>query len=118
MSARRARWLVAGAGALWGAVSFSVLWGYTAIQVHRSFVDSLPGLVSLLPVRLVLFGIRWVERDVVHRPFVLADNHQWIGLVAAALGAATLGTAYVVGGLVVRLMRAGGGRHDALGRPS
>jgi hypothetical protein len=105
---RRARPALVGAGvgALWGAVAFSVLWGYSGIEVDRQFVNSLPGLLSLLPVRVVLYAIRAVEVHVVRHPFVFAQNHQWIGYVAAGTGALMGLAAAVLGRGVVRWARA------------
>jgi hypothetical protein len=83
-------------GAVWGAASFSILWGYTSIDISRRFVDSLPGLVLLLPVRLVLHAIRVVETEVVHHAFDFSRNHQWIGFVATAVGGVIGGTLYLL----------------------
>ncbi len=95
-------WLIAaGAGALWGAASFDVLWGYTAIQVTRRFVDSLPGLLSLLPARVVLSAIHLVETRVVHRSFSFTTNHQWIGVASVAAGA-LIGVAASLSVMVLR----------------
>ncbi|HWC32961.1 MAG TPA: hypothetical protein VG709_07520 [Actinomycetota bacterium] len=67
-----------------------MLWGYTPIVVHRSFVVSTGGTLVLLPVRAVLFAIRLVEEHVAGRSFDLSRSHGWIGLVAAAVGAAVV----------------------------
>jgi hypothetical protein len=97
--------VVAGLGAVWGAVAFAVLWGYTSIQVTRPFVQSLPGLVSLLPVRLVLFGIHLVEDHVVGRPLQLSANHEWIGFVSAAVGALLTTAGYLATRWLMRSIR-------------
>lgn len=76
---------------VWGIVAFQILWGYTSIVVTRPFVNSLPGLISFLPVRLVLYGIRFAEVHVAGHPFDFSRNHAWIGLVSAAVGALLLG---------------------------
>ncbi len=75
-----------GFGALWGALGYSVLWEGTPFQVDRAFVDSIPGTLLLLPVRLVLWTIRWTEL-LMDRTFALADNHLWIGVAASVVGA-------------------------------
>jgi len=80
-----AAWAV-GVGALWGVLGYSVLWEGTPYEVDRAFVDGAPGTLVLLPVRLVLWAIRWVEL-LTDRTFDLADNHLWIGMVAGAVGA-------------------------------
>jgi hypothetical protein len=82
--------VAAGAGAVWGVVAFQIMWGYTSIVVTRPFVNSLPGLIAFLPVRLVLFGIRFAEVHVAGHPFDFSRNHAWIGLVSAAAGALLL----------------------------
>jgi hypothetical protein len=92
-------------GALWGAAAYQILWGYTSIVVTRSFVDTPLGLLSLFPVRAVLFGIHVVEDQVVHHPFNFSRNHEWIGFVAAATGALILVTPFVVGRAGVRAIR-------------
>ena len=75
-----------GAGALWGVLGYSVLWKGTPFEVSRAFVEGALGTLLLLPVRLVLWAIRWVEL-LTDRTFDLSDNHLWIGVVAGALGA-------------------------------
>jgi hypothetical protein len=88
--------VVAGVGAIWGVVGFAVLWGYTSIQVTRPFVQSVPGLLVLLPVRTVLFAIHLVEDRLVGRPFDLSANHDWIGLVSATAGAMIATAVYLL----------------------
>jgi hypothetical protein len=75
-------------GAAWGAAGYAVLWGLTPIVVHRPFVVSFVGTMLLAPVRVVLLGIRIVEERVVESPLDFSGNHGWIGLLAAAVGAA------------------------------
>lgn len=89
-STRRSLLGLAAGGALWGAVTYAVVWGYTSIVVTRQFVESTAGLVSLLPVRALLFMIHVVEDRIAHHPFDFSRNHDWIGLGAAAMGAALL----------------------------
>ncbi len=89
-------------GAVWGALAYDILWGNTSIVVTRRFVDSNRGLASLLPVRLVLFGIHLAEDHLAGRPFQLSTNHGWIGVASVAAGAALGLAAY---GLVVAILR-------------
>jgi hypothetical protein len=93
--------VAAGFGAIWGAVAFAVLWGYTSIQVTRPFVESVAGLVTLLPVRIVLYGIHVLEARA-GRSFHLASNHEWIGFVSAAVGAAIVALAFAAGRALIR----------------
>ena len=74
-------------GALWGGLAYAVLWGHTPLLVSRRFVVSALGTLVLLPVRLVLWGIRSLE-GAVGEIFAFADANWWIGVVAAAVGAA------------------------------
>ena len=98
--------LSASAGALWGAVSYAILWGDTSIVVTRRFVDSNRGLALLLPVRLVLEAIRLVEQHVAGHPFDFSHNHGWIGFAAAVAGAALLAVpAFLVTAIGRRLRR-------------
>jgi hypothetical protein len=78
-------------GALWGAAAYAILWGYTSIVVTPSFFRSPVGLVTLLPARIVLWGIGEVERHVVHHPFSFATNHGWIGVLSTVVGALIVG---------------------------
>jgi hypothetical protein len=88
-------------GALWGATGYAILWGYTPIVATRSFVDSPAGLAGLLPVRIVLEGIHLVEAHLAGHPFDFSRNHDWIGFLAAAVGAVLL----VVPAVVIREIR-------------
>lgn len=102
----RAAGLAGLAGALWGLGGYAALWGLTPVVVHRSFVVSAAGTAALLPVRLVLWGIRGVE-GLVGRPFELASRTEWIGLLAAAVGAALATSTFVLArGTMRRLRRA------------
>jgi hypothetical protein len=94
------------AGAMWGVAGYAALWGYTPLTVHRSFVVSPLGTVLLLPVRVVLWAIRFLEERVVGHPFELASGHGWIGVAAAAVGAGVAAISFVVVGAVVRRVRA------------
>jgi hypothetical protein len=89
------------AGALWGAISYAVLWGQTPIVVTLRFAQSFRGLVLLLPAKTVLFAIGLVERHVAGRSFDLSRNHEWIGLVATAVGALLVAAGF----LLVRALR-------------
>jgi hypothetical protein len=99
------RWpvvLAATIGAIWGVLAYRILWGDTSIVVTREFVVSLAGLLSLLPVRIVLYAIRLAEVHVAGHPFDFADNHAWIGVTAAAVGALLLGVPVQVAAMAVR----------------
>lgn len=97
--------LAAAAGALWGTAAFLVLWGHTPITVTRSFVVGSLGTAVLLPVRIVLWGLRAAER-VAGRPFHFPDANWWIGMVAALVGAGLVAAAAVVVRAVGRRLRA------------
>jgi hypothetical protein len=107
--------LGAAAGGLWGLAGYAVLWGHTPVVVHRSFVVGWIGTVLLFPVRMVLWGIRFVEEHVVGRPFDFSQNNAWIGALAGLVGA----TLVVTGFLVVREVgrRLPGRRATAADRP-
>ncbi len=75
-------------GAAWGVASYLVLWGYTSIQVTRSFVDSPRGLVLLMPARLVLWGVHLVESRIAGSSFDFSRNHAWIGILSTMAGVA------------------------------
>jgi hypothetical protein len=89
-------WLVVVGGAAWGLASYLVLWGYTPIVVTERFVESLPGLLLLLPARAVLESIHFVEQRIVHHPFDFSTHNSWIGYVSAMTGAAILSLAWVL----------------------
>jgi hypothetical protein len=99
------------AGALWGGFSYAVLWNDTPMVVTRAFFDSAAGLLVLFPVRVVLWAIHLVETRVVHHPFAFPDNHGWIGVLAALVGAGLLGLpTYLLLRLRDRRRAGGGGR--------
>jgi hypothetical protein len=81
---------LAALGALWGAAAYEILWGYTSLVVTRRFVNSVAGLATLLPARIVLYGIHVVEGRVVGHPFAFSRSDRWIGFVVTAVGAALL----------------------------
>jgi hypothetical protein len=89
-------WLVVVAGAVWGLASYLVLWGYTPIVVTERFVESLSGLLLLLPARAVLESIHFVEQHIVHHPFDFSTHNGWIGYVSAMTGAAVLALAWAI----------------------
>ncbi|HZA60828.1 MAG TPA: hypothetical protein VE754_03995 [Actinomycetota bacterium] len=93
--------VAAAIGAAWGAIGYLVLWGYIApLFPSRRFVVGAVGTTLFLPVKTVLLAIRGLE-SLAGRSFELASNHAWIGLAAAATGAAMA----VAGYLVVRVVR-------------
>jgi hypothetical protein len=96
--------IVGGIGALWGALCYSVLWEGTPFAVDRAFVESVFGTLVLLPVRIVLWAIRWAELAS-DRTFDLADNHLWIGFVASTLGAAIAALAFLAVRTIARRLR-------------
>jgi hypothetical protein len=87
----------AGAGVLWGAFSYSVLWEGTPVAVDRRFVESVGGTILLLPARLVLWAIQAAEL-LAGRTFALADS-TWI------FGAGSFLTGLALGVLVVLAIR-------------
>jgi hypothetical protein len=96
--------VVAGIGVLWGALCYSVLWEGTPFAVDRAFVEGAAGTLALLPARLVLWAIRWVELAT-GRTFDLADNHLWIGFVASGVGAAIAVVVFLAVRAIVRRLR-------------
>ena len=98
-------WLMAALGGLWGACAYAILWGYTSIQVTRPFVNSLPGLASLLPARIIIYGIEAAEHYVAGHPFDLSRNHEWIGAAATGVGAVLVVTAFLLGRMLTRRFR-------------
>lgn len=89
--------LGAGAGLLWGAFCYSVLWDGTPFEVDRRFVESAGGTLLLLPARLVLWGVRAAE-ILRGRTFDLSGS-TWI------LGAATAAAGLLTGVLIVLAVR-------------
>jgi hypothetical protein len=92
-------------GAMWGAATYEILWGSTSIVVTRRYVDSVAGLLTLLPARIVLYAIHFVEDRIAGHPFALSRADRWIGFVIAAVGAGLLAGAYVVGRAVTGMAR-------------
>jgi hypothetical protein len=93
-------------GGLWGLAGYALLWGHTPLIVHRTFVVSVPGTVLLLPVRIVLWGIRSVEA-LAGGPFDFSRNNGWIGLLAALVGAGFVVLGYLASRTVIRAVRRG-----------
>jgi hypothetical protein len=96
---------MAALGALWGAATYEVLWGYTSIVVTRRFVDSVAGLATLLPARIVLYGIHVVEDRIAGHPFAFSRSDRWIGFVITAVGAILLVAAFLLARAVVGVVR-------------
>jgi len=94
-----------GVGGLWGALCYAILWEGRPAEVDRRFVESVPGTLVLLPARLVLWAIRWVEL-LLDRTFDFSRNHLWIGLVTSAVGAGLALVAFLVLRAAARRVRA------------
>jgi hypothetical protein len=97
--------VAAGAGALWGTFGYGVLWESAPFEVNRRFVVSAAGTLLLLPVRLVLWGIHFVEEHVAGHPFSFVDNTWWIGVIAGAVGAAICVLVVQTAGWIIRRLR-------------
>jgi hypothetical protein len=94
--------VAAGAGLLWGAFCYSVLWEGTPFEVDRRFFESVVGTLLLLPARLVLWAVHALELlggrtfDLSRATWVFAVASGATGLVLGVLivlavrGAATL----------------------------
>ena len=99
--------VAAAVGAAWGLLGYALLWGHTPFVVHRPFVVSLAGTILLLPVRVVLWGIRAAERSAGHA-FDFSQRNAWIGALAGAVGAAlAVGATAAVVALSRRVRRRG-----------
>ncbi len=96
--------VAAGIGALWGVAGYTVLWNGVPFGVDRAFVESVFGTLILLPVRTVLWFVHLAE-DAAGHPFGFADDNWWIGLAAAAVGAAMLVILFVVARAALRAVR-------------
>ncbi len=77
----------AGAGLLWGAFCYSVLWEGTPFGVDRRFVESVLGTLLLLPARLVLWAIHYAEL-LAGRSFQLAGSTWIFGMASCIVGLA------------------------------
>jgi len=71
-------------------VGYSALWENVPFAPSRGFVVSVHGTLVLLPVRIVLGAIHFVEAHMAGHPFSFTDNTWWIGALAAAVGSAIL----------------------------
>jgi hypothetical protein len=78
--------VAAGMGAIWGSFGYSILWDGRPFAVTRRFVVSSHGTLVLLPVRIVLFAIHFVERHIAGHPFAFENDSWWIGVAAAGVG--------------------------------
>lgn len=92
-------------GAAWGLAGYAALWGHTPIVVQRPFVVSAGGTILLAPIRLVLWGIRLAEENLAGGPFEFSDNNAWIGALAGLVGALLAAGAFVLGRVMIRLVR-------------
>ncbi len=101
------------AGSVWGLAGYALLWGYTPIVIHRAFVETVPGTVLLLPVRLVLWAIHGLERAA-GAPFDFSGNSWWIGAVAAVVGAAVILLVVWAAGWLMRAIRGRGSGGESL----
>ena len=115
----------AGAGALWGAMCYSILWEGTPFLVDRRFVESIRGTIVLLPARIALWGVHLAER-IAGRTFELADT-TWVlaaavvaaGVVVCVAGVAVVRVAIAAGRWTAgKRVVSGGTRHTSGSRPS
>jgi len=72
--------IAAGAGTLWGALCYSILWNGTPFLVDRRFVVSVRGTLALLPARIALWAVHLAE-SIAGRTFDLSRS---TGVLAAA----------------------------------
>jgi hypothetical protein len=93
--------VTAGAGLLWGAFSYSVLWDGSPFPVDRPFVESVAGTLILLPARIVLWAVHAGE-EIAGHTFDLSRSTWMFGLAAASAGV-VLGV--LVGTAVTLLLR-------------
>jgi hypothetical protein len=95
---------MAGLGAVWGFLGYTVIWQGVPFGVNRRFVESVVGTLVLFPVRTVLWGIHTGERFA-GRSFDFADENRWIGVAAALIGGAIAVIAFVAVRTAVRALR-------------
>ncbi len=93
------------AGAIWGSAGYLLLWGHTPVVLSRSFVVSGAGTALLLPIRLSLRGIRFVEERIAGHAFDFSANNWWIGVLAALVGAVLVAAPVLVVQTVLRRRR-------------
>lgn len=98
--------LAAAIGGIWGVMGYLILWGHTPFEAHHRFVASPLGTLVFLPVRAVLFSIRFVEQHIVRHGFEFQQNNWWIGAVATVLGATIAVLLWLVTHAAVRRVRA------------
>lgn len=98
--------IAVGVGGLWGVLCYSILWEGTPAEVDRRFVESALGTLVLLPARLVLWAIRWIEL-LLDRTFDFSSNHLWIAVATSAVGAALALIAFLILRAVARRVRTG-----------
>jgi hypothetical protein len=95
---------MAGVGAGWGFLGYTVLWQGVPFGVNRRFVESVVGTLVLFPVRTVLWGVHVGERFA-GRSFDFADDNWWIGAAAALIGGAIVVLAFVAARTAARALR-------------
>lgn len=95
---------MAGVGAVWGFLGYTVLWQGVPFGVNRRFVESVVGTLVLFPVRTVLWGIHIGERFA-GRSFDFADDNWWIGVAAALIGGTIVVLAFVAVRTAARALR-------------
>jgi hypothetical protein len=78
--------LAIGLGSAWGLFGYSVLWDGAPFAVNPPFVQSIPGTLILLPIRIALWIVHLFEAAA-GRSFDFSGNHWWIGVLAGATGA-------------------------------
>jgi hypothetical protein len=86
--------VAAGAGLLWGAFCYSILWEGTPFEVDRQFFGSVGGTLLLLPARLVLWAVHGLEL-LSDRTFELSGS-TWVFAVATGVTGAILGVLVVL----------------------
>jgi hypothetical protein len=85
-----------GLGGFWGFVGYAILWQGIPVQVDRSFVESVAGTLTLLPVRIVIWAIHEAE-IIAGRSFDLSQNNVWIAFVAGGVGALIASGLFLLG---------------------
>lgn len=96
--------VAAGVGALWGLVSYSILWEGLPAQVDRAFVESPAGTLSLLPSRVAIWAIALAEA-VAGRSFDLSRTFGWIAPFASAIGVGLMLAGYLALRTIARRIR-------------
>lgn len=96
--------VAAGLGALWGLVSYSILWEGMPAQVDRAFVESPGGTLVLLPSRIAIWSIA-VAEAAAGRSFDLSRTFDWIAPFATAIGAGLMLAGYLAVRTITRRIR-------------